>query len=91
MHEVSVKCSEFKPLPNGLCEGKWFNGFLWRRCYSCPYCPVNLCENCEHVGYSGPHMYCKLMSFKRWIPQSRAVTKNSGTKCPNYKRRKPDA
>jgi len=89
------KC--YYPGENGLCLGLWSNEYLYRKCRNCIYCPVNLCENCKYSYFSGPHMACRLMPTKQWIPQSRGIMrlKEKGgkyrylgeTQCSDYQRR----
>jgi len=78
-----------------LCKGAWTNNYLWKRCYWCIFCPIELCENCEHSRAHGPHMACGFeeKEFRGWMPQSHAVNLYDARRklfphhgCKNYRR-----
>jgi hypothetical protein len=80
---------------SNLCRGRWSVGYLYSECYTCSLLYIQLCENCTHSKFHGPHLRCKLglkagigKTFRGvFIPQSKAIRFDYKNPCVTYSRR----
>jgi hypothetical protein len=80
---------------SNLCRGRWSVGYLYSECYTCSLLYIQLCENCSHSKFHGPHLRCKLglkagigKTFRGvFIPQSKAIRFDYKNPCVTYGRR----